>query len=250
MTYLAFLAQLHAILQPRCYLEIGVRWGDSLALSRCRSLGIDPAFKIDNELHTEVQLFKTTSDEYFSRPAPLAPVGGAPFDLSFIDGMHLFEFALRDFINAERHSRARSVIVFDDIFPRTVEEASRVPGPRAWTGDIYPLLEVFARYRPDLVVVPVDTQPTGLLLLMALDPSSTVVADHYDEIVAEFRHPDPQPVPAAVFGRVGVQPPDRVLTCGLLQTLASAPDDLDPARIAADLRTVAADELGPVFARS
>ncbi len=249
MTYLAFLAQLHEVLRPRSYLEIGVRWGDSLALSRCRSLGVDPAFRIDKELHTAVELFKTTSDEYFSREDPLAPVGGQRFDLAFIDGMHLFEFALRDFINAERFSRPRSVIVFDDIFPRAVSEASRVPGPHAWTGDIYSLVPVLQRYRDDLLVVPVDTQPTGLLLLMALDPASTVLTDHYTEIVSEFRRPDPQPVPDDVLRRVSVQPPDRVLSCGLLQALAGATDDDDPAVLAADLRRIASERLGPVFAR-
>ena len=74
-----------------------------------------------------MQLFRTTSDEYFARPDPLAPLGGLPFDLAFIDGLHLFEFALRDFINAERGSRPGAVILFDDILPRKVVEASRGP---------------------------------------------------------------------------------------------------------------------------
>jgi hypothetical protein len=31
-----------------------------------------------------------------------ALLGGLPVELGFIDGMHLFEFALRDFMNLER----------------------------------------------------------------------------------------------------------------------------------------------------
>ena len=72
MDYLEFLRHVHHVLEPRRYLEIGVRWGHSLGVARCPSLGIDPDFSINQELHTEVQLFRTTSDEYFTRPDPLA----------------------------------------------------------------------------------------------------------------------------------------------------------------------------------
>ena len=248
MDYLAFLRRLHADLSPRRYLEIGVRWGQSLGVARCPALGIDPDFRIDQELHTEVHLFRTTSDEYFSRPDPLAPMGGEPFDLTFIDGMHLFEFALRDFINAERHSKPGGAVVFDDVLPRTVAEASRVPSTSAWTGDVYPMVAVLRRYRPDIVMIPVDTQPTGLLLLAGLDPASTVLSDHYADIMAEFRHADPQPVPDELLRRTFVQPPARVLDSGLLTLLADAPPDADPASLSTALKELAAERLGRVFA--
>jgi hypothetical protein len=213
-------------------------------------LGIDPNFRIDKELHTEVQLYKTTSDEYFSRDDPLAPVHGQPFDLAFIDGLHIFEFSLRDLINAERYSRPRSVIVFDDILPRSVAEASRVPTGGSWTGDIYHMIPVLERYREDLLVVLVDIAPTGLMLLLNLDPTNSALTDNYDEILAEFRHPDPQPVPPEVLQRVYVQPPERVLGSGLLQLLSTAGDDLAPVDLAPDLRRVAADQLGPAYGSS
>ena len=46
------LAALHAQLQPRNYLEIGIDTGVSLALSRVPSIGIDPAFSVVSELDT------------------------------------------------------------------------------------------------------------------------------------------------------------------------------------------------------
>lgn len=110
MDYLEFLRHVHEILQPKRYLEIGVRWGHSLGVARCPTIAIDPAFSINQELAAEIHLFRTTSDEYFARRDPLAPVGGQSFDLSFIDGLHLFEFALRDFIYAERHSRPQGLV--------------------------------------------------------------------------------------------------------------------------------------------
>jgi len=247
MDYLDFLRHLHQVLVPRRYLEIGVRWGHSLGVARCPAVGIDPDFSINQELHTEVQLFRTTSDEYFTRPDPLAPVGGEPFDLSFIDGLHLFEFALRDLINAERFSRPSAAIVFDDVLPRSVVEAARVRSTSFWTGDVYPIFGVLERYRPDIVMIPVNTSSTGLVLLMGLDPSSTVLADHYDEIVAEFRRPDPQPVPKDILDRSFAQRPERVLRSGLLELLAAAPDDVDPATLGAELRRTAVGAFGEAY---
>jgi methyltransferase family protein len=245
--YLDFLRELHERLEPRRYLEIGVRWGRSLSTARCPSVGVDPAFTIDSELNAEVHLFRTTSDEYFSRPEPLAPVGGLPFDLAFIDGMHLFEFALRDFIHAERHSSADGVIIFDDVLPRTADEAARDRFTNAWTGDIYPILPVLAKYRPEVLAVAVDTRPTGLLMVFGLDPTSTVLSDHYDEIMAEFRSPDPQPVPQAILDRTFVQAPERVLESGLLDLVSEARGG-DTGALATRLREVAVERLGPAYA--
>lgn len=247
MDYLDFLRTLHERLRPQRYLEIGVRWGQSLGVSRCRSVGIDPAFSIQSELHTDVHLFRTTSDEYFTRPDPLEPVGGEPFDLAFIDGMHLFEYALRDFINTERHCRPGSVVIFDDVLPRNVDEAARDRLTSAWTGDVYPILPVLERYRPDILTLAVDTKPTGLLMVLGLDPTSTVLADSYDEIIAEFRHADPQPVPQEIIDRTFVQAPERVLGSPLLDVLTSG-DTGDGAPLATRLKQVAAEHLGPAYA--
>lgn len=245
--YLDLLRRLHAELRPRRYLEIGVRWGNSLGVARCPSIGIDPAFSISTELHTEVHLFRTTSDEYFARETPLAPVQGLPFDLAFIDGMHLFEYALRDLINAERCCRPGSLIVFDDVLPRNAHEAARVRITSAWTGDVFRILEVLSRYRPDMLAVPLDTTPTGLLVLLGLDPSSTVLADNYDVIVQEFRQSDPQFVPPAILERTFVQDPERFLNSGLLDVLAAADDEVNPSELNELLHRRAATTLGSAY---
>lgn len=215
MYYLDFFAQLHARLQPRTYLEIGVAAGKSLRLSSCRSVGIDPGYAITVPINGDIALVRTTSDEYFNRPDPLAPTNGRPFDMAFIDGLHLFEFALRDFINTERHCAEQALIIFDDVLPRTVDEAARQRHTRAWTGDVFPILAVLAEYRPELSVLTVDTRPTGLLLVMGLDPTNTVLSDNYDEIIDRHRRPDPQSVPQTLLDRTAVLPPERVIdsTC-------------------------------------
>lgn len=247
MFYLDLLAEVHRRLEPRAYLEIGVAGGRSLALADCRAVGVDPMYHILSELDNDVALFRTTSDEYFSRPDPLAPTGGIPFDLAFIDGLHLFEFALRDFIFAERHASARGMIVFDDVLPRTVEEAARERHTKAWTGDVFRVLEVLARFRPDVIVIPIDTEPTGLLAVVGLNPMDTTLADRYDEILSEFRRPDPQDVPLDILDRSSVVQPHRFLATGIVDLLAgTAPEETSEA-LAGRLRTLISTTLGEGF---
>jgi hypothetical protein len=222
--YLKLLRGLHEQLAPPTYCEIGIRGGHSLELSRARTIGIDPEFAIKRELRCPIALFRTTSDEYFSRPHPREPVGGDRFALSFIDGMHLFEFALRDFVNVERHSEWWSVIVFDDMLPREVVEANRERATRAWTGDVFKVMTVLERHRPDLICLRVGTEPTGLLLVLGADPSSTVLSDSYDQLVQELVVPDPQPVPADILERRGALDPAEVLAHPVWAMLREARD--------------------------
>jgi methyltransferase family protein len=247
MRYLEFLARVHSIHEPANYLEIGVREGHSLALSRCRSVGIDPAYAVEAELSGEVHLRRTTSDEYFTRPDCLDVTGGEPFDLAFIDGMHLFEFALRDFINTEEHCHPWSVVIFDDMLPRNVPEAARQRHTGPWTGDVYPVLEVLRRYRPNLRTILVDTQPTGLMFVLGLDPSDRTLRESYDEIMREFRHPDPQPVPQQLLDRGSVQSPHRVLDAGFWKVLREQRDRPDLPDFHRRLREQLAADLGPAY---
>ena len=248
MDYRPFLTQIHQRLNPQTYLEIGIRNGGSLALSKCRSVAIDPSFTIRFELDGDYALFRTSSDEYFSRPDPLAPTGGRPFEFGFIDGLHIFEYALRDFIHAERYFAAKGMIILDDMLPRTVDEAARIRHTGAWTGDVYPIIDVLAKYRPDLSVIPIGTTPTGMLMIAGLDPTSTVLADNYAEILSEFRHPDPQPVPERLLDRLTVSVPEKVLQSTIFEMLAAE----DPSATAAELRPKIAErvarDLGPAFA--
>jgi len=220
--YLDFLARLHAAARPPTYLEIGVRHGDSLALARCPAVGIDPSYKLRTELGEQVTLFRETSDEYFDRGRPRKPFAGRRIALAFIDGMHLAEFVVRDFANVERHAHWTTAVVFDDVLPRTADEAARDRRTRLWTGDVYKALEVLAAHRPDLLCLRVDTQPTGLGIVLGLDPASTVLRDRYDEIVRDVVVPDPQDVPERILRREGALDPQRVLDSSIWRRLGEA----------------------------
>ena len=163
---------------------------------------MDPAFELTWEVSCDLQLVRATSDDLFAREDALAHLPGGRVDLAFIDGQHLFEYALRDFVNVERHAHWASVIVLDDVLPRDVGEASRERGGRlAWAGDVYKVADALRRSRPDLLVLLLDTEPTGVLVVLGADPESTVLDERYDELVAEYAHADPQPVPEAVLRR-------------------------------------------------
>jgi hypothetical protein len=174
------------------------------------------------ELACDLQLIRATSDDFFARPDALSWFPEGSPDLTFIDGMHLVEFALRDFINTEHRSTPTSVVVFDDVLPRSEAEAARERHTALWAGDAFKVSAVLERYRPDLVIVPLDTEPTGMLLVVGLDPTNTVLADHYDEIVAEYGPDDPRGVPEAVLHRRSAADPDLVADLPLWAELAAA----------------------------
>ncbi|MEV7396509.1 class I SAM-dependent methyltransferase [Aeromicrobium sp. NPDC092404] len=202
---------LHQHLRPRTYLEVGVHTGSSLALSRTRSIGIDPAYTITKEIACEVQLHRTTSDEFFSRPDPVAFFDGVPIDLAFIDGMHLSEFALRDFMNVEKLMSPAGVVLIDDMLPRNSLEAARERRTAAWAGDVFKVADILRTYRPDLTIIPVNTSPTGTVIVLGLDPTSRVLDDAYDAALLACQAPDPQVVPEETLRRTHAVDPVALL---------------------------------------
>lgn len=195
--YRAVLAGLHATLRPRRYLEIGVHTGATLALAGCASIGVDPRFALKVDVlgrKPSLQLFQTTSEEFFARHDPAALLGG-PVDLAFLDGLHHAEALLDDFIGAERCAAPGSVIVLHDCLPTDIamtrrqgEKPARPPVHKGWwTGDVWRLLPVLRRHRPDLRIDCLGARPTGLVLVSRLDPGSGALAGARDAIVEEMR---------------------------------------------------------------
>lgn len=174
-----FLAMLHEKLQPRGYLEVGVYSGDSLRLVHpgTPAIGIDPAPHLQGHFPGTTRVFAMTSDQFFEdivTPeirdpnmdlAHIDNILAAHLDLAFIDGMHLFEFALRDFLNIEQYANPRTVVVLDDVMPRNQHEAARTQCPGDWTGDVWKVPSLLGAYRRDLKLHWVDTEPTGTAVI-------------------------------------------------------------------------------------
>jgi hypothetical protein len=176
-----------------------------MGLSRTRSVGVDPFFTVTRELRCDLQLVRATSDEFFASPGALGHFEGLPIDLGFIDGMHLAEYALRDFINTERHTHPASVIVLDDMLPRVPVEGARdrrsARSHGSWAGDVYKVVHVLRTLRPDLVCLELDTTTTGTAVVLLPDSSSPVLTTAYDELVESIVVPDPQDIPDEVLAR-------------------------------------------------
>jgi hypothetical protein len=193
------LAEIHKKLQPQFYFEIGVQTGKSLALAQCEAIGVDPMPLLSHELGAKAKVITASSDAFFARQGDV--LLRKPIDLCFIDGMHLFEYVLRDFINVERYAKAHTLIVIDDIYPGHPDQAKRDRCTRAWTGDVWKLTAVLQRYRPDLFIQTVDAYPTGLMLITALDPNNNVLSDNYQAILQQYSVDTP--VPDSVIKREG-----------------------------------------------
>lgn len=222
------LGRLHRLLEPRTYLEIGVGNGRSLTLSRAQTIAVDPAFKITSEVQCDLHLVRATSDEFFARERPLTHFRRPVVDLAFIDGMHLAEYTLRDFMNVERYTTPASVVVFDDMLPRNVREAARDRVTGAWTGDVYKVVRTLQAHRPDLITCTVDTRPTGTAIVLVPDAAETALADSYDDLVEEMVVDDPQDVPTEVLERTYAVDPDTLLANPAWEQLAQLRDRLRP----------------------
>jgi hypothetical protein len=132
-----------------------------------------------------VRVYRETSDDFFARYSPRAELGG-PVELAFIDGMHHFEYALRDFINVERACSRSSVILIHDCYPLDERTARREQVTGFWSGDIWRLLLLLRTQRPDLTVRTIAAPPTGLGIVLNPDPESRILADRLDGLIAEY----------------------------------------------------------------
>jgi hypothetical protein len=186
--YFRMLERMHAHLKPRTYLEIGVSRGESIRLTGAgtRAIGVDPEPAVAYALGPNVSIVAETSDAFFAGHDVRAELGGLPIDLAFIDGMHHFEFALRDFINVEALCEPASTIVIHDVYPLDRPTAARARSTEFWSGDIWRLVLLLRRHRPDLIVRTIATAPTGLALVRNLDPSSTHLRERLGALVEEY----------------------------------------------------------------
>ncbi len=143
-----------------------------------------------------------TSDTFFNTH-DLAEVLRTPhFSLAFIDGLHLFEQALRDFIHLERFASHKSIILLHDCLPLDRVTSERIRTTHFYSGDVWKLPMCLKKHGQDLRIATIRTGPTGLCLVSHFNPGVRALRDPYDAYLAEYlslsfddyrKHPEQMP---------------------------------------------------------
>ncbi|WP_198369862.1 class I SAM-dependent methyltransferase [Roseomonas rosulenta] len=151
---------LAARIGARRYLEIGVQRGHTFrTVEIAERVGVDPRFLFDTEAVADATttLHAMTSDRFFAEAA-----GTKPFDIVFIDGLHVFEQVVRDLTNTLAWTGWHSAILIDDVMPTDVYSSipvqrdalrfRREAGGRGgqWHGDVFKIAFLIHDFFPSL----------------------------------------------------------------------------------------------------
>ncbi len=187
-SYVVWLSRFYRALAPATAIEIGVFQGQTLALFQppTVAIGVDPRPDLRVTLGATTRIARMTSDEFFQGTAAHDALGRQPLSVGFIDGLHTFEQALRDFRHLEALSGPRSLILIHDTIPLSELTQRAESATPFHTGDVWKLVLCLKHYRPDLDVFTIPAPPTGLTVVAGLDPSSRILTDRYDEAVDRF----------------------------------------------------------------
>lgn len=167
--YRDVLQWLHEELRPASYIEIGVASGSTLRLAAPPTIavGVDPNPKprADEGWRAPTQLLRIPSDEFFATRTLTEFFETDHFSMAFVDGLHLYEQALRDILNLEPHAGPDSLIAVHDTIPLDEKSSARERATEFYTGDVWKVLPWLAAHRPELSVTTVEAGPSGLTLI-------------------------------------------------------------------------------------
>lgn len=137
MNRLELLNLIAEMIRAQDYLEIGVAEGNTLAnVAVPRRTGVDPApryFAMDQERLAALRLLEvheSESDHFFQHNT-------RTFDLIFVDGLHLYEQAMKDILNGLDVLNPGGFIVVHDLIPLEPEHANRDRSTDIWNGDVW-----------------------------------------------------------------------------------------------------------------
>jgi len=157
-------SELDRFASPR-YLEIGIF--DGLVFTKVKAatkVAVDPHIRVSKlrrallTARSGAIFLEVPSDEYFA-----SLDADTKFDVIFVDGLHLYEQALRDTENSLAHLADGGVVLIHDCNPPAAAVANRDPGAAtaaghvAWCGDVWKAVVHLRATRPDLSVHVIDT---------------------------------------------------------------------------------------------
>lgn len=148
------------------YLEIGVFNGHIFfRVKSTFKVAVDPEFRFDslrkfgksllNPLNFKNHYFEKTSDAFFEEDAPTL-LKDKKFDIALIDGMHEYEYALRDVENTLANMSSKGIIIMHDCNPLTKDAASSFEDWKnrdfadTWNGDVWKVILHMQSLRKDV----------------------------------------------------------------------------------------------------
>ena len=187
----------------RRYVEIGVFNGEVFFKVKApQKFAVDPAFRFVPETKYKMMLrnfsninakyYSKTSDKFFKEDAPDI-FSRRGIDICFIDGMHEFDFVLRDTINTLKYLNDDGVIILHDCNPLTKEaevsyEAWEQRGfTGEWNGDVWKIILYLKSVRDDVNVFTLDTDH-GLGIITKGKPETRL--DFSEEQIRQFSFED------------------------------------------------------------
>jgi len=148
-------------------------------------VGVDPEPILEQEPPPDTVIVADTSDAFFTDDR-YAFCRREPFDLVFVDGLHLYEQALADILRAEHVCTPGAMILVHDCLPTDAETAARDRRGVVWAGDVWKAIVALRQHRPDLGVHVARADPTGMGIITRLDPGQPTLPAWYDGAVAEL----------------------------------------------------------------
>ena len=184
------------------YLEIGVFNGHIFFRVKTKfKVAVDPCFPfstgrkilktIINPYNLYNRYFQKPADDFFAQDATRV-IGKRKIEISLIDGMHEYDYALRDAENVLLRLSQNGVIVMHDCNPLTPEanvsfaewEARNFAG--TWNGDVWKTI-MHLRTRGDINVFVLDCDH-GLGIITREKPAS--VLSYTPQQIASFSYSD------------------------------------------------------------
>jgi hypothetical protein len=171
------------------YLEIGVFSGSVFfPVKAKRKIAVDPEFrfgkfkrlkKIVKNLHNiNASYYEMSSDDFFKQQAARL-FKKRPIDVCFVDGMHEYDYALRDVENTLNYLQQDGVIIMHDCNPVAADAAVSFEEWKSrsfkgnWNGDVWKTILHLRSLRNDITVFVVDADH-GLGIVCKRPPENTL----------------------------------------------------------------------------
>jgi hypothetical protein len=185
------------------YLEIGVFNGHIFFKVKSNfKIAVDPEFRFDglrkagkvliNPYNLFNRYYEKTSDAFFGEDAP-GLLENKKIDISLIDGMHEYAFALRDVENTLRYMSQDAVIIMHDCNPQTKQSSISFAEWKAnnfegvWNGDVWKAIVHLRSLRNDINVFVLDCDH-GLGIITRKNPEHKLAFSQ--EEIARLRYED------------------------------------------------------------